>query len=355
MAERYRVAVIGCGKPRSEEGATGFGMAYSHAQGYLQTGACELVAVADISQENADAFVARHGGSARAYLDYPRMLAEEKPDIVSVCTWPKLHAPMVLAAIEAGARAVHCEKPMAPTWGEAKAMHAAAVERGVQLTFNHQRRFLEPFQVARRLLRDGAIGELRRIEGSCADMIDWGTHWLDMFFFYNGETEAEWVLGQIDSRSERAIFGLPVENQGLCEVKFRNGVRGLLFTGFDAEIGCANRLVGTEGILELHNEPPNVRVWGRGDAGWRAHETSEGLHGNDAIERGIADLVQALSERREPELSSHKAVRCTEVIFATYESSRRRGRVDLPLEGEDSAFLSMLEAGEIGPAARANS
>lgn len=41
--------------------------------------------------------------------------------------------------------------------------------------------------------------------------------------------------------------------------------------------------------------------------------------------------------------------RCTELIFATYESSRRRGRVDLPLEVEDSPLLSMLEEGVIGP------
>jgi 3-hydroxybutyrate dehydrogenase len=59
---------------------------------------------------------------------------------------------MVLDAASADVRAIHCEKPMAPTWGEAKAMHRAAAQKGVQLTFNHQRRFLEPFRLARRLL-----------------------------------------------------------------------------------------------------------------------------------------------------------------------------------------------------------
>ena len=349
MAARYRVAVIGAGKPRMEEGHTGFGMAHAHVRGYLQTGECELAAVADIRRENAEDFVGRYGGAAHVYTDYHQMLAEERPDIVSVCTWPKLHAPMVLDTVRAGVKAIHCEKPMAPTWGEARAMHEAAVNAGVQLTFNHQRRFLEPFRLARQLLRDGEIGELVRLEGACADMIDWGTHWLDMFFFYNGETPAAWVLGQIDSRKEKSVFGLALENQGLCQVTFENGVRGLLFTGFGNDIGCQNRLIGTEGVIELDNAKPHVRVRGRGDAAWRTYETAEGLHGDVAIARAMADVVRCLGVGAEPELSSHKAVRATEVIFATYESSRRRGRVDLPLTVDDSAFLTMLDHGEMGP------
>jgi UDP-N-acetylglucosamine 3-dehydrogenase len=353
MAGQYRVAVIGAGKPRTEEGHTGFGMAHMHVHGFLETKRCELVAVADIQQTNAEDFAARHGGTAQVFADYREMLAAAKPDIVSVCTWPHLHAPMVLDAIAAGARAVHCEKPMASTWGEARAMHRAAVEKGVQLTFNHQRRFLEPFRLARDIVRDGLIGELRRIEGCCADMIDWGTHWLDMFFFYNEETPAAWVLGQIDSREEKKIFGLPVENQGLCQVKFENGVRGLLFTGYDSDIGCANRLMGTDGVLEVHNQAPHVRVKGVVHKEWRTYETLEGIHGNAAFDRAAADVVRSLDTGEEPELSSHKAIRATEVIFATYESSRRRGRVDLPLTTEESAFLAMLEAGVIGPNRRA--
>jgi predicted dehydrogenase len=349
IQDQYRVAVIGCGKPHQEAGATGFGMAYSHVRGYQLTGACELVAVADIRPENAEQLVAHTGGSARVYTDYQELLEEERPDVVSICTWPRLHGSMVLAAASADVRAIHCEKPMAPTWGEAKAMHKAASQKGIQLTFNHQRRFLEPFRLARQLVRDGTIGTLTRLEGACDNLIDWGTHWLDMFFFYNAETPADWVLGQIDARTGRTVFGLPLEDQGLCEVKFRNGVRGLLFTGHDSDIGCQNRLIGTEGVIELHQDAPHVRLRGRGDAAWRSIETAEALHGGGAIERGIVDLISCLETGEEPELSSYKAMRATELIFATYESSRRRGRVDLPLKAEDSALLSLLAAGEVGP------
>jgi predicted dehydrogenase len=180
-------------------------------------------------------------------------------------------------------------------------------------------------------------------------MFDWGTHWLDMFFFFNSETPAEWVLGQIDARSERSAFGVPLESQAICQVKFSNGVRGLLFTGHDSDIGCQIRITGSEGVIELQNTRPSVRVRGRPDSGWRCPEVEEELHGGAAIDRAIGDVVSCLESGSEPELGSARALRATEVIFATYESSRRRGRVDIPLETEDSAFLTMLEAGEIGP------
>ncbi|MGV3724539.1 MAG: Gfo/Idh/MocA family protein, partial [Actinomycetota bacterium] len=304
MTDHYRIAIIGCSQPRTEEAGMGFGVAHEHARGYEATGVCELAAVADVSRSNAEEFVGRWGGKAAVYTDYQEMLEVERPDVVSICTWPKLHASMALDAASADVRAIHCETPMAPTWGEARAMQKAASQKGIQLTFNHQRRFLEPFRVARELVRSGEIGTLTRLEGACDNLIVWGTHWLDMFFFYNGETPAAWVLGQIDAREERSLFGLSLESQGLCQVKFRNGVRGLLFTGFDSDIGCQNRLVGSEGVIELHNDAPHVRVRGRGDAGWRSIETADGLHGGNAIADGIADLIECLETGDEPELAS---------------------------------------------------
>jgi predicted dehydrogenase len=323
-------------------------MAHGHVKGYLKTERCDLLAVADINRENAEAFAEQYGGAA-VYTDYIQMLAVEELDIVSVCTWPHLHAPMAMAAAESGVKAVHCEKPMAPTWGEAKRMHSACADSGVQLTFNHQRRFLEPFQRAKQMLDAGEIGELQRLEGQCADIFDWGTHWLDMFCYYNGETPAEWVIGQIDSREEKRVFGVPLENQSIAHVKYANGVRGLLVTGFEAAMGCANRLVGDQGVIEIGWEAPWLRVRTEAAAGWRVVETAEGIHDSVALERATADVVRGLDTGERPLLSSFNALHATEVIFATYYSAMRSGRVDLPLQYEGNAFHDMLERGEVGP------
>lgn len=347
----YRVGIIGCGRPWKSEGATGFGMAHRHALGYAASPHAQLVALADISRENAEAFQAEHGGE-KIYEDYRQMLAEADLDIVSVCVWPHLHAPMVLAAAEAGVRAIHCEKPIAPTFGEARRMVEICEKKGVQLTFNHQRRFAPPFRRARELLRAGAIGELQRIEGRCPDMNDWGTHWFDMMHFYNDETPAEWVIGQIDASAIRTVFALPHETQGISHVRFQNGVEGLLITNAQRSPGPANRLIGSDGILDVGvGEDVPLRLlsgnFRSGTGGWQTVELDGTIHDMNAVQQGVVELVAALREGREPELSGRRALRAAELTHATYESSRRRGRVDLPLAIEDSALLAMLESGAI--------
>jgi UDP-N-acetylglucosamine 3-dehydrogenase len=346
VPNEYRVAIIGCG-----------GRGRTHWQAYRSTGRCRLVAVSDVVRAQAEALAkaaAQDAGTAdggiAVYEDYEAMLREVRPDIVSVCTWPALHAPMVLAAVEAGVRAIHCEKPMAPTWGEARRMAEAARQAGVLLMFCHQRRFATAFKVARRLLREGAIGRLLRMEGTCDNLFDWGTHWFDMFHFYNGEAPAQWVMGQVDLGAGRRVFGALVEEQGLSLVQFANGVQGLLLTGKGRPWPEVNRLVGTDGVIEVQMPGPDgkwipVRVRGVGDRYWRVPAVLPGDRPGPGGPEGdaTADLLRCLEESGEPELGAAKALRATELIFATYESSRRRARVDLPLEVEGSPLLAMAE------------
>ncbi len=338
-----RVGIIGCGRPWRSEGATGFGMSHQHAFGYRETGKAEIVALADVVAENAAEFAKIHGPQATIYTDYKEMLAKEQLDIVSISTWPHLHAPMVIDAANAKVRAIHCEKPMAPTYGESKRMVEAAEANGVQLTFNHQRRFGTPFRTGKSLLDAGRIGTLERIEAFCDNMYDWGTHWYDMACYFNDETDAEWVLGQIDMRDPQMVFGVPIERHGVSLTRFKNGVTLLMSTGHQAGPRFGLRMIGSDGIIDVGvDDQTHVRVKGKGDSDWVVMPDNEGLHGADYVKRGVADLVDALLTGREPQLSARRALRATELIFATYESSRLRGRVDLPLQSEDSALISML-------------
>ena len=284
----------------------------------------------------------------RTYKNYRDMLESEQLDIVSICTWPADHGEMVLAAAGRGVKAVHCEKPMAPTWGECKAMDRVCCEHGIQFTFCHQRRFEASFRTARRLLKDGAVGELVRLEATCSNLFDWGTHWFDMFFFYNDEAPVEWVLGQIDASEDRNAFGIPIDSAGISWIRWKNGVEGMLATGAAGTDGPANRLIGTDGIIDVGvDEDTPLRFMRNGGSAWE-RPPLDATCGEDATVSTILDLVDALKTDRTPELDSSRALKATELIFATYESSRRRGRVTLPLEVDDNAFLSMREAGEIG-------
>ena len=58
-------------------------------------------------------------------------------------------------------------------------------------------------------------------------------------------------------------------------------------------------------------------------------------------------ISSRLKNGEEPELSGRKALQATELIFATYESSRCRKKITLPLDIEDSPLLSMIKNGDV--------
>ncbi len=351
----FKVGFIGTGKKPAKPGPQGYGMAHQHAAAYKALSDCEIVACADIVEENARAF-AEMFGVPRIYTSHREMLDKEELDIVSVCTWPHLHAPLVIDAAESGVKAIHCEKPMADTWGAAKQMAEECEKRGVRLTFNHQRRFGAPFRKAKALLDEGAVGDLVRIEFGAGNLYDYGSHNFDMANYFNNEVTAEWAIAQIDYRDESLIFGAHNENQAFALWRYRNGVFGVASTGMGAGfIGAHHRIVGTNGVIDIGaTNAPVLRVRRFGAADWEAIDCgNEGLHGPGYIERAIADIVSALKEGRESELCARNALNATEIIFACFESARRRGRVDLPLTIQDNPLAEMVERGELKPKPRA--
>jgi UDP-N-acetylglucosamine 3-dehydrogenase len=354
--DMLRAAIIGAGRPRRTEGCTGFGMAHFHAAGFKAAEDCDLIAVADIKPENAQAFADEHPG-VTPYFDYKEMLRAEKPDIVAICLWDHLHYPVTLDCIEAGVKAIHCEKPMAPTFGESRRMVEAADREGVQLTFNHEMRFSKTLLEVKNLVDSQAIGRLARMETFVENLLDAGTHWIDLMFMFNQESPAEWVIGQIDSRSDRAIFGVRHEDQSIAHVRFQNGVDAIITTMAN-DYSRLLRLTGENGVIEIiwavPPETDRVRIWHESRAGWQNIELAEGMTGRDmlvhAVRNGVVEVVESFRSGKRSAVDCHWALQAAEIIFAIYESSRRRARVDLPLDIDDSPFLSMLEKGQIGPA-----
>ena len=360
----YTVAVIGTGTEPDDPGRDGYAMAYHHAAAYEKVDEAMLVACADIVRENAEAFAAEFDLDDDAvFEDYEAMLDAVEPDIVSVCVPPAVHAEITVDCIESGVvEAIHCEKPMADTYGGAKRMAQAAREHDVQLTFNHQRRFSDAVREAKALLDAGEIGDLERVEFSApVGIFDYGSHSFDLCNYFVDETPGLWVMGQIDYSEENVLFGTHNENQAIVHWQYENGVHGVaasdsLDTGGPASaFHCHNRLIGSEGVIEVgpeseddEEELPALRVRRDGE-GWETVETEDGLHGWAFIDRAIAENVRCLDAGETPELCADNALNATELIFATWESSRKRGRVDLPLDIEDNPLQAMLESGDLDP------
>lgn len=267
---------------------------------------------------------------------------------------------------------------MAETWGECREMATACESHGVQLTINHQMRFGVPYRKAKTLLDRGRIGELQRLEFAEEHLYDSGTHLFDLCNYYAGEAAVEWVLAQVEYREENLWFGTHNENQALAQWKYDDGVFGLASAGYGTSfVDCYLRLIGSEGTIEIGAPGSSVLRVRRDGSNWNFPDTShDGIYGPEPsllraglrklagkaserietavaipsyTERAIADTVRALRENREPELSASRALRATELIFASWESARRRGRIDLPLSIEDNPLAAMVESGQLQP------
>jgi len=341
----HTVAFVGTGPdPENPDWGNSAAMAYRHAPGYAEHESCEIVACADLVREHAEAFADRFDiDDDHVYEDYEEMLAETDPTFVSIATPVPTHAPLALGCIRGGVDAIHCEKPMATTWGDARLMAQEAWRNDVQLTFNHQRRFSEATRYAKELVDDGEIGQVERVEVSCGELLDNGTHGIDLANLFVGESRVEWILGNVDYREEHVKYGAHNENHGLAHWKYENGVHGIAATGVGSDLaGGLTRVVGTEGAVEVFGQEP-VRV--RRGGAW---ETPD-VEGSSSVTPAIRHVVDCYEDGVEPDLSARHALRATEVIFGAYESARERGRVDCPLRTDDNPLEAMVESGELTP------
>lgn len=148
---RVRVAVIGTGAIARD----------SHLPALArlaEEGETELVAAVDIDAASVESFRAVAGGDLHGYTDLDRMLQEQRPDLVVICTPPTLHRDQTVAALRAGAW-VWCEKPPVPSLAAFDAVEAEEGRDGgpyAAIVFQH--RFGSGTRHVRRLLAERAMG-----------------------------------------------------------------------------------------------------------------------------------------------------------------------------------------------------
>jgi predicted dehydrogenase len=127
----------------------------------------KLVGVAARSAEKAAEFARTHG-VARAHASYDDLVNDKEVDVVYVGTITRLHKDHALKAIAAG-KHVLCEKPLAETEADGRAMYAAARAKGVMLQEGMWTRFFPAVERARELLALGTIGEVRAVQADFPD------------------------------------------------------------------------------------------------------------------------------------------------------------------------------------------
>jgi predicted dehydrogenase len=304
-----------------------------------------VVALADANQDAADKFKMDHGLDSTIYTNYQELLEQERPDIVVASLWTPLHLPVFRDCIGAGVKAVLSEKPMSATWGDCLEMAQLAEQTGCQLTFCHQRRFAEGNLLVRRMIAEGLFGEIKRLDlYSPPNLLDCGTHTIDQALSFLNETTARWVLGAVDTSEVFNWFDVRAECMATGTIVFQDGVRATLQTGGpDMDIWGGVRVTGTKGFIEVFWDGKfgQAAVYNQPD--WKPPVVQDSDESHMA--GVVRNAVDCLESGEEPETSYQKALRASEIIFALYESVRRRARVELPLtEVLDNPLHSLLDA-----------
>lgn len=352
----YRAAIIGLtgiaagpATPAAHP-SLGIQMPGNHAAAYSLAHQTQVVAVCDIVPSLLDRFKTTWGHlwpSVQGYTDYRAMLANEKIDLLSVCTPDHLHADMVIAACEAGVRGILCEKPIATTLAEADRMIAAVEKHGVPMSIDHTRRWRPEYHDARALIRAGKIGRLTRIvatmNGERAMLFRNGTHLIDMINFF-AESEPAWVVGALDEAFDH--YGPRYAGDGgrkpstdpgaLAIIGFKNGVRAL-FQGSQTTVAhTAIDLIGEKGRINIGMLDHRMNVALQGPDGpydliYRELPRTQTSRGN--IYGVVAEMIDLIEHGGETVSPPREARRTLEIMLAILQSHHQGGvKVYMPIQ-----------------------
>ena len=147
MADRVKIGMIGVGQ-----------IGKSHVAQYKNIPEAEIVAIADVNEAEAKR-VAGELGVTKVFTNFHDLLKLKEIQAVDVCLHNNFHAPVSIAAMEAG-KDVYCEKPLAGSWADAKAMIEARARTGRRLMMQVGTVFAKETKAAKRLIDEGALGKL---------------------------------------------------------------------------------------------------------------------------------------------------------------------------------------------------
>lgn len=144
-----RVSVVGCGM-----------ISRNHLRILRNLKGVEITSVVDIKKDRADAAAKKY--NCRAYYDFEKMLREDKPDCIHICTPHYLHVPMAVAALE---RNIHvlCEKPCAISAEGLAALRHAQDNSNATLGICFQNRYNESVRTVKSLIDKKVFGKVEAV------------------------------------------------------------------------------------------------------------------------------------------------------------------------------------------------
>jgi D-xylose 1-dehydrogenase (NADP+, D-xylono-1,5-lactone-forming) len=304
----------------------------------------QLMAVASRSQAQAETY-GREWGIPQAHASYQALIDDPDVDVIYNPLPNHLHAEWTIRAAQAG-KHVLCEKPLALTADEVRAMQAAARQAGVVVAeafmYRHHAKTLR----VRELVQDGTLGEVHFGRGSFSVFNDrpedyrWqpemggGSLW-DVGCY--PVSYARFVLGQ----EPQEVSGWQVSGPSGVDEHFCGQLRfpGDVFFQFDSSFRQVYRtnmeFVGSKAALQI----ASPFLPGRRDAlvlqERKGAARKIGVPGGNSYAGEVEDMELAVLEGRPPGVSLEDSLGNVCTILALYESARLNRPVGLAGQVKD--------------------
>jgi predicted dehydrogenase len=320
----YKVVVVGMGKRGKH-----------HAVAFKDNPRFELAGISTRDPAKL-AKAAAELGNPRMSTDPLALAREVRPDIFCFCTPPTVRLDLIKAGIESKAALIAYEKPVALSMNEAIQIRKDVQAAGVKTVVSHQHRYGQHYQKVAEIIQSGALGRVHTVYAhSVGWMLHLFTHLVDYVRWYNGNAEAEWVMGQAAGRGKLSD-NHPSPDHVAGIIHFANGVRGYVESGAGApdvpEVDYwwrKNRIgaQGTDGFAEVLT-----------GAGWRAvtkggAQSGEGCMNYDLdMPPYVEDMSRWLDDERQVHpCNGESAYKGFEITMAVLRSVVERGQIKLPL------------------------
>jgi predicted dehydrogenase len=322
---------------------------HGHLPAWLTRQDFTIVAVAEPDPARRAVAAERLPG-AHIYDDAARLLAAESIDAVDIAAPPALHAPLAVAAARAGAH-VLCEKPLATTLDDFRAMRAAARDAEVALVTVHNWKHSAQFGRLATLLGEGAVGRPQRIRLEtirAGRAVSVGSAWRGDAALAGGGILVDhgWhalylLLGLANERpsairatvERRRYTGADVEDTASCEVDFPS-LRGEIFLTWAGDARATRwQVQGSDGRVTLADDRGTIEAHGSARPLTFDGSLSEGSHHPDWFGAVIDDFAAEIDDSRRRGRNLAEAECCVLLTALAYASSAQGGEA-LPVPRE---------------------
>ena len=353
---KYKVALIGCGRisPMHINAFT------KNSDSMVLQAACDPVI--DCAQAQAAEYAKQNSGiTPRCCEDYKKMLAELRPDIVTIATESGKHPQIAIDCLNAGAHVI-CEKPMALSTKDADAMIAAARDTGKKLAVCFQNRFNPPVMRLRKAIDEGRFGRLlngmiqirwNRGPAYYAEA-PWRGTWAQdggtlMNQCIHGIDLLQWLMGEdavrVQAQTRNFIRPIEAEDFGAAIVEFKSGAIGIIEGSscvFPKNLDETLSVFGEKGTAVIGGLAVNkLATWRLADSDAIGDMEDTVLNPSEKDPPSVygfghaalfKDFTIALEQNRQPLVSGEKGRKALEIILAIYKSQKTGKAVDLPCD-----------------------